>query len=93
MNRKSEIGWPWLTALVWLVSMSVLTVLKHAPAALNADILLNSIMSLQKVTLFYWGQNRLLSILPFIVAPATDPAVNLALVLLITYLFFSGCCY
>jgi len=45
---------------------------------LDADVILNSIMSLQKVTLFYWGQNRLLNLVPFILSPITNPGYNLA---------------
>ena len=58
--------------------LSILTVNKLAPSLLNADVILNSIMSLQKVTLFYWGQNRLLNLVPFILSPITNPGYNLA---------------
>ena len=70
---------PWLRllALVWLCLVITLTATAYAPEHLNADMLLNSIMSLQRVTLFYWGQNRLLNVLPFLASVITDPLFNL----------------
>lgn len=72
----------------WLLLISTLTVNKVAPEFLNADVLINSIMSLQNLTLYYWGQNRLLNILPLAVALIRDPATNLATVLVISSLSF-----
>ena len=74
------IEWPWLFLI------SYLTVNKYAPLALNADVLLNSLMSLRNITLFYWGQNRLLNAVPFLVSPIRDPSLNLSAVLFITSL-------
>jgi len=75
---------------LWLLLISIFTVLKIAPDGLNADILLNSVMSLQNLTLYYWGQNRLLNVLPFAVAFLKNPTLNLAAVLLITAISFYG---
>jgi len=72
----------------WLLLISTLTVNKVAPEFLNADVLINSIMSLQNLTLYYWGQNRLLNILPLAVALIRDPATNLATVLVTSSLSF-----
>lgn len=82
-----------LLAVAWLLAMSVLTVFKVAPQGLNADILLNTVMSLQKVTLYYWGQNRLLNVLPGVTAWLRDPTANLWLVLLLTAMSFYGLLY
>ena len=71
---------------LWLFLISYLTVNKYAPIALNADVLLNSLMSLRNITLFYWGQNRLLNVLPFLVSPIRNPSLNLSAILFITSL-------
>lgn len=73
---------------IWVFLISLLTVNKYAPEHLNADIIMNSIMSLNDITLFYWGQNRLLNFLPFIVSPITSPSLNLFLVMLMTAVIF-----
>ena len=72
------------------VFLSLLTVNRFSPEFLNADVILNSVMSLQHVTLFYWGQNRLANILPLVCSPISDPAVNLYACLLITTGVFYG---
>lgn len=64
-------------ACIWLCVMSTMTVWKFGPTALNADILINTVMSLQKLTLYYWGQNRLLNVLPWATTWLRDPAANL----------------
>lgn len=77
-----------IISLIWVFIISALTVNKYAPEFLNADVILNSVMSLQKVTLYYWGQNRLLNVLPFIFTGISDPSVNLFMVL-----FFTSTCF
>lgn len=80
-------------AVAWLIGIAGLTVIKYAPPYLDADVILNSVMSLQRVTLFYWGQNRLLNVLPVLAFPFRDPNWNLSAVLLITSLSFCGLVY
>ncbi|MBF7728992.1 hypothetical protein ISX93_02755 [Pseudomonas sp. N040] len=46
-------------------------------------MLLNSVMSLQRVTLFYWGQNRLLNVLPLLASVVADPVRNLWFVIFV----------
>lgn len=70
--------------LLWLLIISAMTAIKYSPEYLNADILLNSIMSLQKITLYYWGQNRLLNILPLLAYPIANPSYNLILIIFVT---------
>lgn len=79
--------------LAWLLLISVLTVLKIAPGNLNADTLINSVMSLQNLTLYYWGQNRLLNVLPLAVTWVKDPAANLAAILALSSTSFYGLLY
>lgn len=61
----------------WLLVVSALPVIAYAPDFIGADTVLGSIMSLQNVTLYFWGQNRLLNVLPFAVSWITDPQSNL----------------
>ncbi len=61
-GKESKAGL-WADGLLILV-LSLLTVNAFAPRFLNADVILNSVMSLQNVTLFVWGQNRLLNVVP-----------------------------
>ena len=77
-----------IISLIWVFIISALTVNKYAPEFLNADVILNSVMSLQKVTLYYWGQNRLLNVLPFIFTGISEPSVNLFMML-----FFTSTCF
>ena len=70
-----------LVALVWLGLITHVTVSGLAPAFLNADVILNSVMSLQNITPFYWGQNRLLNVVPLLAWPLRDPALNLLAIL------------
>jgi hypothetical protein len=64
-------------AASWLLVVSALPVIAYAPDFIGADTVLGSIMSLQNVTLYFWGQNRLLNVLPFAVSWITDPQSNL----------------
>ncbi|MBD5417941.1 MAG: hypothetical protein HDR50_09900 [Desulfovibrio sp.] len=48
---------------------------------LHSDGILFQIMSLHNATLFYWWQNRLLNVIPFILQPATSPLLNIFLVI------------
>lgn len=77
-----------IISLIWVLILSALTTNKYSPELLNADVIINSVMSLQKVTLYYWGQNRLLNVLPFIFSSITEPSVNLLAVL-----FFTSICF
>lgn len=50
-------------------------------------------MSLQNLTLYYWGQNRLLNVLPLLVSFVKSPALNLAAVILLSSMSFYGLLY
>lgn len=71
---------------LWLLLLTGFTALKYAPG-MDADVLLNSLMSTRNITVFYWGQNRLLNVLPVLAAPFQDPALNLCAVLFLSSLF------
>lgn len=57
--------------------LAALAVNRLAPWTLNADTMLHSIMSLQNTTLFFWGQNRLASIIPFLLSWIGWPLINM----------------
>lgn len=73
---------------IWFCLIVFITAATYAPSFLNADVLLNSVMSLQNVTLYYWGQNRLLNVLPLIASVVHDPVFNLGFVIAITVAVF-----
>lgn len=47
------------------------------PTHFDADTVLQSVMSMQKVTLFYWGQDRYANFLPFLYSWVPSPKANL----------------
>ncbi len=47
------------------------------PTHFDADTVLQSVMSMQKVTLFYWGQDRYANFLPFLYSWVPSPRANL----------------
>lgn len=64
-------------ALVLCAVLGALALNRLAPWTLHADTMLNPLMSLQHTTLFFWGQNRLASIVPFLLSPITGPLANM----------------
>ena len=78
---------------VWLISVTLMTVARVAPDGVNADILMNSVMSQQNITLYYWGQNRLLNVLPLAATWLSKPSWNLFGVLVLATLSFYGLLY
>jgi hypothetical protein len=75
---------------VLLVLMSVATIYRYTVENLQADGVMQSVMSVQNVDLFFWGQNRFASVVPFLASPFADPGVNLFVCLLINALCFHG---
>lgn len=79
-------------AIMFILIPAFLAVFKYAMTGLNADIILNQIMASQKVTLFYWGQNRLLNLIPFLLQPLSHwPFLSLFSTLFIATASFFGC--
>ena len=68
---------------VLLALMSVVTIFRYTADNLQADGVLQSVMSVQNVDLFFWGQNRFASVVAFLASPVADPMLNLFLCLLI----------
>jgi hypothetical protein len=74
-------------------ALAACAVNRFSPPFLDADTVLFSIISLQKVTLFYWAQNRLIDIWPWMLSWITNPQVNLAAHLeIISFGFFALLC-
>lgn len=67
---------------------SILCLNWSVPVNFDADTILQSLMSTQKVTLFYWGQDRYANFLPFIYSWIKSPTLNLLLII-----FTSGLAY
>jgi hypothetical protein len=80
-------------ALILSCVLAILTVNRFAPQYLVADTVLYSIISLQHVTLFYWGQNRVIDLFPWALSWITNAQVNLAAHLfLFSFSFFALLC-
>lgn len=75
-------------AIAWAILLSAVTASTLPRQFLDADVVMQSVMSLQNVTLFFWGQNRLANVLPLAVSWIADPSANLAAVLFLPTLFF-----
>jgi hypothetical protein len=74
--------------LAILAGLSLLAINRFTPEYLHADTILFSVMSLQHVTPFYWGEDRLASFIPFMLSPITQPHLNLMAHLFIFALSF-----
>lgn len=83
-------GCNWGLDALLLLALAAATVNRFAPEPVSGDVMLYSVMSLQNVTLFFWGQNRLLNIGPALTSLIHDPAANLWANLLFPTLVFFG---
>ena len=63
---------PTTVVLCLLVAIAV----RRYLAPTNADALLPSLMSTQRWTVFYWGQDRLANVVPLLTMPIRDPIWN-----------------
>ena len=68
-------GWSHLLMAV-LFGVGVLVVLSTQPIGQNADGLIQTLFSIQRLTLFYWGQDRFANLLPLLAMPVQDPHLN-----------------
>jgi hypothetical protein len=60
-----------------LLLFSLLAINRFAPSYIDADNVIMSIMSLQKVTLFYWGEDRFANFIPLALSFIAMPHLNL----------------
>ena len=78
----------WVVGAALVVVLSVFTVLRYTKPYLQADSVQQSIMSIQDVDLFFWGQNRFAAFVSFLASPIADPALNLFACLFINAAMF-----
>jgi len=74
-----------LIAIIGCV-ITILSLFKGGPDLMNADTPILSVMSLQNPTLFFWGTNRFINLIPFLASPIRQPDTNL----LFQILLFGG---
>lgn len=70
------------------VVLSLLGLNWSVPSQLDSDTILQSLMSTQKLTLFYWGQDRFLNLVPFLLSPISDVQTNFLAVLILNGIAF-----
>lgn len=75
---------------VTLLVLAVVTIFRFTASYIQADGVQQSIMSVQNVDLFFWGQNRFAAVVSFLASPFADPSVNLFVCLLINASCFFG---
>lgn len=66
-----------LAAFLVCALLAAMAVNRLAPGTLHADTMLQPLMSLQNTTLFFWGQNRLANLIPFLLSWIADPQSNM----------------
>lgn len=72
--------WRWL--LEWIGSLFAgfaafnIVAMKYSLSLANADVLLGPVMSTQRLTFFYWGQDRLANVIPLLAFPVRDFSAN-----------------
>jgi hypothetical protein len=77
-----------LAVIATLLTASVATVLRYTADFLQADGVEQSVMSIQDVDLFFWGQNRFAAFVSLLASPIADPDANLFACLLINAISF-----
>jgi hypothetical protein len=79
-----------LAAVALCALLAAMAVNRLAPEGQNADALLHPLMSLQNVTLFYWGQDRLANLIPFLLSWISAPTLSMwAHLWIFSFSFFS----
>ena len=63
--------------VILLIIFSLLAINQFAPEYLNADTILFPVMSLQHVTMFIWGQDRLANFIPYLLSIISSSELNL----------------
>ena len=78
----------WVVGATLVIVLSVFTVLRYTKPYLQADGVQQSIMSIQDVDLFFWGQDRFAAFVSLLASPIADPALNLFACLFINAAMF-----
>ena len=65
-------SWPIALALTSLTLLSMARFIRYA----NADVLVSTLISTERLTFFYWGQDRLASLVPLLAWPVQDVRLN-----------------
>lgn len=68
--------WGWLVAIAVLAGV-LYPASRYMAGLQDADGILTSLISTQKLTWYFWGQDRLLNLLPALAYPIRDPEANL----------------
>ncbi|MFZ2164511.1 MAG: hypothetical protein WAV45_03525 [Propionibacteriaceae bacterium] len=80
-SARSSRWAPWVTASGFTAGVfgaSFLTVWRYTADYLQADGVMQALMSVQHVDLFFWGQDRFFSFVPLLMSFIADPDLNLA---------------
>ena len=72
------------------IFLGLLAVNRFGPDYAKGDTLIQSVISLQHVTLFYWGQNRFANLVPALLSPVTSPSLNAFLLMWVYSAAFFG---
>lgn len=73
---------------VAVLLLSAATVVRYTVDYLQADGVQQSVMSVQDVDLFFWGQNRFAALVSALASPVANPVANLVLSLMINAVAF-----
>jgi hypothetical protein len=77
MDTQNEKGAWLLIILCAIVAGVILPLTQHLAGIQDGDGILTALMSTQHLTWYFWGQDRLLNLLPAIASPVTDIEWNL----------------
>ena len=77
LGRRLRAALPWAVVVLGSLLLGLWVVLGRAVSLAHADTLIPSLVSLQRWTLFYWGQDRWGMLLPALAMPIRHPLANL----------------
>lgn len=75
-SRDSQLAW---TVVLAFLAALVFPLSKGLAGLQDGDGILTSLISTQKLTWYFWGQDRLLNLIPALAAPIRNPESNLHL--------------
>lgn len=72
-----------------VIFTAALTIVNNClPNRYDADLVVYSMMSLEHKALFYWGQDRLIALIPWLASPWQDPGNNINVIKILNSLSF-----